>query len=455
MNFSKKLLASAVIASLAFSGCSGKTETVAEVSNALSVEVVAASNGEVETSYLYAGKTAPVETANVFSLVSGIVDTVNFDIGDTVKEGDVLFTMDTESIETNLKALRASYEAALANVEVSQNALAAVDGASTQMQIENAKVSLDSAKMAYDTAKTNYENTKVLFEQGFVSQIDMDAVTDAFTQAENTYNQAKTSYDLTSGQMLDENRDRAQSSLKAAQAQANSAAAQIEAAEKSLRDAQVKSPINGVVTGKNVTAGVLLSSSSVPFTITDNSTVIVKVSVSEQIINRLEKGQSVDVKIAAVSDSIMKGNIKTVNPAANSAGTYDVEIEISNITGVVKTGMFAEVSFTKAKGYNSIVVDRDAVISKNNEEYVFVAEDGKAVKKPVVMGVDDGETVQILKGVEDGDMVIVKGQTYLEEGNEVEIVVKDGVRIDAEGESNATDAEGTDTSNDSSTAKGE
>lgn len=429
MNLNKKLLIPAVIAALAFGGCGAKDDkepATAEVSNALSVEVVTASDGEVETNYVYSGKTTPVETANVFSLVSGIVKDVNFDIGDTVNEGDVLFTMDTEAIENSLRTAQAAYQASLANVDVAQTTLDTVNGASMQMQLENLKNALDSAKMAYDTAKTSYDNTKALYDQGFVSQVDMDAVTDALKNAENSYNQAQSSYDITSGQLIEENTEKAQASLNAAQAQANSAAAQIASAEKSLRDAQVKSPISGVVTGNNVVAGTMLSTSSVPFTVMDTSSVIVKVSVSEQIINSLEIGASVDVKISAVSNNEMEGKIKTINPAANSAGTYDVEIEIPNITGLVKTGMFAEVSFVKEKGYNAIVVPRDAVINKNNENFVFVAENGVAVKRPVVMGIDDGQTVQVLKGVEEGELVIVKGQTYLEEGNEVNIVAKDG-----------------------------
>ncbi|MCI8341836.1 MAG: efflux RND transporter periplasmic adaptor subunit [Firmicutes bacterium] len=446
MKFSEGFFVSVVIASLALSGCGAKEseQVTAPVVSAISVEADTASNGEVETNYVYSGKTAPVETANVFSLVNGMVDEVYFDIGDRVNAGDVLFTMDTEAIENSLNTARASYQAALANVEVSQTNLDTVNGASMQMQLDSLKNTLETAQMscemaqiAYDTAKTSYDNTKVLYEQGFVSQVDMDSVSNALTkaqndltQAQNGLAQAQSTYDITSGDLIEENTEKAMAGLKAAQAQANSAAAQIASAEKSLRDAKITSPINGVVTAQNITAGTLLSTSSVPFIITDSSTVIVKVSVSEQIINRLEKGQSVDVKIAAVSDSKMEGKIKTINPAANQSGTYDVEIEIPNNSGNVKTGMFAEVSFVKAKGYNAIVVARDAVISKNNEEYVFVVENGAAVKKNVVMGVDDGHSVQILKGIEEGELVIVKGQSYLNEGSAVNVVVLDGARTD-------------------------
>lgn len=410
---SKRILSILALTSvLAFSGCSS-TPTDAGVTTT-SVEVTTAKIGEIETNYIYSGKAVPVEEATVFSMVAGLVKTVNVEIGDTVQAGDILFEMDVASLQTTLKGLQASYQAALAGAETSKLALDSVNGAQTQIAVENSRIALETAKTAYD-------NAVIMHQNGFVAD-------EALKTAEDAYNQAKQSYELTSVDLIEENTEKAQAGLNVANAQAQSVAAQIEATRKSIADAKVESPISGVVTGLNAMEGVLLSSAAVPVTISDMSSVIVKVSVSEQTINSLTKGQDVSVKIGAVSNNLMTGKIKTINPAANMAGTYDVEIEISNISGIVKSGMFAEVIFGKEKGYNSIVVDRDAVITKNNEEYVFVAQDGVAVKRIVILGVDDGSQVQILKGVEEGDTIIVKGQKFLNDGDLLYIVAVDGVK---------------------------
>ena len=431
MNYKNITLAVVLASTLVFTGCSAKDATGELVENVLSVEVATAQNGVVETNYLYSGKTAPVETANVFSTISGKVKKVNFDIGDRVNAGDVLFEMDTEDYETSLKAQQANYAAAMANVSASQTTLKSVNGASMQMQIENARVAMESAVLARDTAKTDFENKKVLFEQGFISQVEMDNAKDTYTKAENAYTQAQQTYELTKGQLVEENTQKAQDALNAAQASANAIAAQMESTQKSIRDAKVTSPITGVVTANNVTAETILSTATVPFEISDTTLMIVDVSVSEQIINSLSNGQLVGVKIAAAGTDKLTGKIKTINPASNTQGTYDVEIEIENASGAIKSGMFAEVSFNKEKGYNSVVLDRDAVISKNNEDYVFVEKDGVAVKTNVVMGIDDGETVQILSGVNLGDNVIVKGQTYLKDGDSVKVVTIDGSTVES------------------------
>ncbi|HCT65433.1 MAG TPA: hypothetical protein DIC60_09265 [Lachnospiraceae bacterium] len=431
MNCKNITLVAALVVTMAFTGCSSQKTTDEQVSDATSVEVAVAQNGTVETNYVYSGKTAPVETADVFSTINVKVKKVNFDIGDVVNAGDILFEMDTESYATSLKVQQANYTAAKANVSTAQTALNTVNGASMQMQIENARVAMENAKLARDTVKIDFDNKSVLFTQGYIAQTEMDAVKDTYTKAETAYNQASQAYELTKGQLVEENTQKAQDALNAAQASANAAAAQMESIQKSIRDAKVKSPINGVVTENNVTAGTVLSSTAVPFVISNTSSVIVDVSVSEQIINSLANGQSVGVKIAAVSPDKLNGTIKTINPAANAKGTYDVDIEISNTSGAIKSGMFAEVSFDKEKGENTVVVTRDAVVSKNNEDYVFIEKDGVVTKTIVVMGIDDGETVQILKGVNVGDNVVVKGQTYINDGDSVEVVKDDSNAVES------------------------
>ncbi|MGL4791109.1 MAG: efflux RND transporter periplasmic adaptor subunit [Anaerotignaceae bacterium] len=442
MYYKKTIILLAIILTLALSGCTAAeaTEEEQQAPAVMAIEVLPAKMGEVETNYIYAGKTAPVETVAVFSTLSGIVNKANYNIGDKVKAGDILFEMDTESIQTSLKQLRASYDAAIANIEVNQITLESIRSDELDLQIENQRIAMENAETAYN-------NTKALYEQGFVSQVDMDNV-------ENQYNMAKQSYEVTKSQTtIEDSIKKAEAGLNASQASANATAAQIEGVEKNLRDAVVRSPISGVITGKNVTAGVLLTNSAAPYTIADLSSVIVNVSVSEQLINSVQKGTQVNVKIAAASDETIEGTVKTINPVANAQGTYDLEIQINNADGVIKSGMFAEVSFNKEKGHNSIVVDRDAVITKNNETYVFVAENGVAVQKNILMGIDDGVSVQILSGIEENDNVIVKGQTYLKDGDLVNIVNADANTEENTNENADENADGNET--DSSETKGE
>ena len=420
MKLGKVFLVSAVCLSIAFSGCAPKTEEIEETEGGISVLTVKAEKGDIETEYVYSGKIAPVEERDVYSTVQGKVAAVNFDIGDSVNAGDVLFKMDTESLVLNRNQIAASISAADANIASAQLSVDTVDGASYQMNVENLKLNMDLAEQSYENAKTTYENNKVLYENGIISKADMDSTELAYTQAKNNYESAKTSYEMTTGELLAENKEKAQAALNSAVASKESLTAQLQTVEKSIRDSSVTSPISGVVTACNVREGELLSSASVPFTITDTSKVKIDVDVSQRIINSVKAGDKVSVRTEAAD--IIEGTVKTVNPAANTSGTYAVEIEIENKDGLFKPGMFAEVTFVNEKGDTEIVIDRDAVISKEGETYVFVDDNGTAVKKIVETGIDDGTSIQILSGINEGDMVVVKGQTYLSEGDILNVI---------------------------------
>ena len=356
---------------IGFSGCGSKGETTAEEVKKTPVEVRKAEIGEIKNEYTYSGKVTAGEEANILSMVAGKVERVNFGIGDTVRAGDVLFVMETATIANNLSSAEAGLLAAEAGV--------------------------DGAKLAYDNAQLNYDNNKVLYEAGAVSK-------STFDQIELGLEQAKIA-------------------VESATAQKEAAAAQVSTLKKTLSDSTITSPINGIVTACNVKKGEILSQTNgYPFTVMNMEKMLVKVSVSEGIINKIHKDDTVDLKIKSVSADMLEGKVKTVNPAANYSGTYDVEIEIDNASGEIKAGMFAEVYFVNEKADNMIVIPKAAVLSDGENSYVYIAENDRAVKKTVETAVDDGENVGIISGLNEGELVIVKGQNYVNEGTDLNIV---------------------------------
>lgn len=411
--------------SVLFGGCAQNAEPAEEappVKEAVTVQVAPAKKDDIQSEYLYSGKVKPIGEANVVSTVAGTVQQVNYQVGDLVEKDAVLFQMGTEDIENNLTVLKAQLEATKAQVRSAQTGVELVNGAAMQTQIQSAKTGLEQAEIAYNDMKTTYENNKQLYEAGIISKSDMDKTETGMKNAEIAYNQAKTSYDLVANQMPEENLRKAQDGLAAAQASQKAVEAQLAGAEKSLRDAAVKSPIAGVVTGCSLTEGTLYSSAAGPaFVISNTSRVHINVSISEQLINRVKPGQKVDVKITAVSETPRQGTIDTVNPAANQTGTYEVKIVMDNTDGVLKSGMFGEVHFIKEKKEDVIVLPREAVITSGGENYVFVDEDGVARKKLVTIGIDTGKEVEVTGGLEENSSVVVKGQAFLADGDTVNV----------------------------------
>ena len=424
------LFACCVLATFsALLGCSqtvedGDTASTSQIqeSSPTAVQVQEVGLGEISTSYTYSGKVQPDKEVNVFGTVQGTVRSVNFDVGDTVKEGDILFQMDTEAIEDNLVVLQAQLAAADAGVGSAETALELVDGAAMQSQILSAQAAAQQAQLTLENTRTTYENNKRLYEAGILSKTEMDQIEMGLKQAEIANTQAQEALSLITEKMPEENKRQASDGLKAAQAQKDAVEAQIVSAQKSLEDASVTSPISGTVSACTVTEDTLLSTAGgAPFTIIDTSKVNLSVGVSEQIINSLHSGDAVQVTVSSASSEPFEGVIKTVSPAAGQTGTYEIKVELSNPDGMLKPGMFAEVVFTKEKRENTIVLPRSAVLSDAEQEYVFVENSGTVQKIVVQTGIDNGDEIEIVSGLSQGDRVVIKGQEYLSDGTAVTV----------------------------------
>ena len=401
---------------------SQNTATEEETPQARAVEVEKTAKGDIQTVLDYSGTVMAYEMATVMGTMAGEVESVEFDVGDQVNAGDVLFRLDPSDVQSNVDVLEAQLEAVKAQVRSAQTAVELVNGASMQVQILNAESGLQQAKLAYENMQTSYSNSQKLYEAGVISKTDMDQAETGLENARIAYEQAQKSYDLMVNQMPEENLRQAQDALAAAQASQKATEAQLKTAKDALEDTAVTSPISGTVTLCGVSAGTLYSQSAGPaFIISDMTEVLFTVNVSEQIINSIQPGQQVPVLVSSVSAEPLEGTVKTVNPSAGQTGMYQIEIVLANSDGALKPGMFGKVSFVRERSEDTYVLPRSAVLSDGEEDYIFVEENGIARRVSIVTGIDNGESIEAVSGVEEGMNLIVTGQEFLEDGDAVTV----------------------------------
>lgn len=450
-----KVLIPAAILALSLNGCGGKDkETAAIVSETVTpVEVQEIASENIVKEITYGGKITADHTVAVTPKTSGRVDTILVDVGDKVKKGQVLFTIDKEDLEKQLAQLEASLAISNAGVTSAQNGVNQVEGGQTQTSrlsmenavknaqtaVDNAAASLDTAEKSYNDVAKKYEDYKTMLEAGVISQSDFDAIELGYNQAKNGYEQAKLGYNqaqtsleqakeslkIFNEQTINDSKTNAQSGLNTALASRETVLLQIKQLKDTIADTNVVSPIDGVISAKNIEVTNMVSAGSEPMEITADSAINVDVNVSERIINKIKAGDTVKVNIGTVSDEPVTGVIKTVNTVADNTGTYPVKVSVENTSGSLKPGMFANVVFTEEFANDTAVVPVNTVIENETEKYVFVV-DGNSVKKAVVeTGVDNGEMLQLVSGVENGDKVVVSGQSYLSDGDKVKVVTEE------------------------------
>ena len=370
-------------AALTLSGCTKQVESAQAEESFVAIKALTAKKGDISREYRYSGRIKPVQVVNVSSKAVGEVNQVFFDVGDRVGKGDILFVLDSVVAQNNVKSL--------------ENQL--------DTQINQVESALESTKTQYESAKNNYTDMTALYNNGAISQQQLDASKLAYDQAEIAYDGAKKSYDL----------------LVNAESK-SSLVAQIDIAKESLAYLTVTSPIDGIVASRNIEQGEIVSSMPV-FKIVDLDTVTLDIGIPENKINMIELNQSVDVNVKSIGDKLFQGRITSIAPAADdSTLTYSVKVEIDNGQGLIKSGMYAEAIVVGERKDSVLLIPRNSMQLDGKETYVYVVEDGKAKRVYIKTGLDNGEEIEVTKGITEGASIIIQGQSYVADGAKVLVV---------------------------------
>lgn len=355
-------------------GCGSKAKETATASEAVPVEVVTATEGPISQTITIAGKVVPKQEIALVPKVGGKVSRVAVDIGQRVKTGQVVVELDA----SDLKAQIAATEAA---VRLQQ---------SLQKQ----------AEVNYQDALNNYNRIKYLYDQGGASQQQLDAARANLDRAQAAYSPAGGG---------------------SSAAQIQQAQAQLQAQRVQLANFTLTSPINGVVTARNIDPGEMASPGVPVLTIVDDSTMLVEVGLMENQINYARPGQTVEVKITATGHTY-QGVIQSISPAADPRSkSYLTRIEIKNADESVKGGMVAEVTLAAQEKDKALLIPKAAIVEKLGARYVYVVTGNKVDEVKIETGLSDAEKVEVLSGIKAGQKVVIAGQNLLADGTEVQI----------------------------------
>ena len=134
----------------------------------------------------------------------------------------------------------------------------------------------------------------------------------------------------------------------------------------------------------------------------------------------MEKGQKLSVSIPATKSESFIGTIETVSPAVDKDSlTYQVLINITNNDHKIRPGMTARVDIITENHEDTILVPSSAIISDSNGSYVYLAQENKAIKRRVEKGITDGNQIEIIRGLNGGEILVVKGQQFLNSDDEL------------------------------------
>jgi HlyD family secretion protein len=304
----------------------------------------------------------------------GRLERVLVEIGDAVKQGQVVATLDRGEVD-------AQVDAAVAAVGV-------------------ATASLESAEAGLANAVTEYDRAKSLFEGGALPRQRLEA---------------------------------AQTSHRAATAQRELAKANLAQAEAALRrarevqrDATLYAPVSGFIVERNYDPGAIPGDQPI-VVVADLRELKLEAGVSELEAGRLRTGLPVNVAVQAKPGETFVGQVAAISPEVDPRNRhFRIEVRVANPKAALLAGMYASARVVLERAEGALVIPREAVVTRDGKRVALKVDGEKVVAVAVTEGLSDGRQVQITSGLSAGDEVVADARRPLPSDARVKAVLQGG-----------------------------
>ncbi|NRT75852.1 efflux RND transporter periplasmic adaptor subunit [Clostridium beijerinckii] len=406
----KKIVIYAVIV-IAVIGCAAvaktklftakKEATTAVAASKTTVEVQIAKAQEKSLGDSYKATLEAYQQGIVTSKIAAKVVAVSVENGQYVNAGDTIATLDDQDIQNNIKT-------AQAQVEVSQQQVN-----STQQQLNSSQVTLQKLQILMDDAQRNYDRQKTLFDGGAISKTDLES-------AEKALNTSKADY--SSGLASIES---AKASIESSKASLEAQKVNLQKAQNDLANTVIKAPISGVISDKTLNVGQMASQGAALAKVNDISSVYATIQVPQEKITGVKIGQAATITVDG-NDKTYDGTIEAMDSAADATTrVFNCKVKIDNGDKSLLPGIFGKVQLISEEKAQVITVPISALAGNEGDYSVFLNDNGTAKKQKITIGETNENNVEVTDGIKEGDQVICTNISTLQEGSEVDAIIKD------------------------------
>ncbi len=200
------------------------------------------------------------------------------------------------------------------------------------------------------------------------------------------------------------------------------ARAQLEGDQIQIGYTVVRAPFDGLIVARYVDFAQQVTANTPLFRISDFDPLLCPIRVPERELALLELGQEAYVMVEAWGDERFPARVLRISPVVDAAtGTIKVTLEVSS-RGQLRPGMFARVHLKTDSRPGALVIPKAALSLESIGDTVYVAVDGVAQRREVTLGFQEGDSVEILAGLEDEEEVVVVGQDGLSDGTPIQVL---------------------------------
>jgi HlyD family secretion protein len=352
---------------------------------------------------------APFSEAALSSRINAPVRAEYVQRGDHVRRGQLLLTLDDRDLQGSALDFQGAYTSAQANYKATTDAIIPEELTKTRLEATQLKTALE-------VAQTTADERQRLYHQGALSGRDADIAVAAEAQAKAAYETARDHAEAIA-------QTTSVTDKQAAQGQLTSAKGRLENAEAQVSYANLRSPIDGVVTERPLFTGETAGAGTPVITIMNTTSLLAKLHLAQATAQELKLGHDAEIHIPGVVDPI-KATVSFISPALDPGSTtVEVWLKLPNEDGHLKVGTPVHAVILGRTVSDALQVPASAILPGQDSGTVVmvIGSDGEAHKRAIKAGIRMKDTVQILTGLSTADDVISEGGYGLDEGTKVQI----------------------------------
>jgi HlyD family secretion protein len=353
-----------------------------------SVPAYRAARRDLVATVVASGRVLTPYRANIGSQLTGVVDQVPVEEGQTVRKGQPLIVLDSRDLEAAVQ--QAAAQAAQARAKLVQMQTVALPAA---------KANRVQTVAALANAQLTYDRLKRLLEQDSIARADVD-VAERNLETARGQDQAAEIQVRTNGP---EGADR-----KVAETELAVADAAVASAQAKLAYSVIRAPSDGVLISRNVERGAVVAPGTVLMALSPAARTEIVIDVDEKNLARLAVGQTAVVSADAFPDRHFPARVTYVNPGVDaSTAAVEVKLLVQDPPAFLRQDMTVSVDILSATRRGATVVPTDAVRRRpGGQAYVLLADHGRAESRPVRVGVTADGVAEVLQGLQPGDLVL-------------------------------------------------
>lgn len=352
--------------------------------------------GDLARSVVATGKIEAITRVQVKSKASGIVKTLNAQVGDRVSVGQVLAELDKDQLEARVRELSAGLEGVKANLQAAQ------------ASSERDKIEAVAPDLPF--LKRQAERYQTMLKDGVIPPQMLEDAQKGYEMALNKQLSAQSNLAVD------------QARIAQARAQIAQAAAALQNADEDLRNSTIRAPIDGVVLSRDVEIGdavssilVLGSNATLIMTLGDTREVYVKGKVDESDIGRVFMDQPARITVESFKDKKFAGQVAKISPLGvekDNVTTFEVRVSISNPGGELRVGMTANAEIILEEHRDVLRIPEAAILyDAQRNASVEVPDPAQKTGKrkvQVKLGISNGAKTEVLEGLKESDQVVLQ-----------------------------------------------